>query len=90
MTSGDTIEKVYFHIPVTCWYVTQEIKDAIFRDIDHSSPIAKVLPSATASAPYPFLRFGFSEGSGHPPAPLLRLDGTPQSLKSTSNFGPLQ
>ena len=39
---GDRLEKVYFHIPNVCMYLTEDLKTEILYVIDRSSPIAKV------------------------------------------------
>ena len=46
---GDKLEKVYFHIPNICMYLTRDLKEDILYLIDRSSPIAKV------SLPFTFL-----------------------------------
>ena len=39
---GQNLERVYFHIPNECLYLTTELKTDIMYKIDRSSPIAKV------------------------------------------------
>ena len=39
---GGYLEKVYFHIPNVCMYLTKDLKNEILYSIDRSSPIAKV------------------------------------------------
>ena len=58
-SAGDHLEKVYFRIPRTCQYITDELQGHILLNVDRSSPIAKVwllpcpLDVAAAAQPIP-------------------------------------
>ena len=51
--AGDSLEKVYFHIPNICMYLTADMKTRILYEIDRSCPLAKVRPGPRAGSSEP-------------------------------------